>query len=542
MANENSIKDQRDRFLAFAFASADLFLEVSEEGKVVFVFGAAKGLTGIDDKTLMNQNWLELFSAYDQALILNTYERAKPGLRCGPLLVTLSEKMGSKNAILTGIKMPGSNTFYVTLGLSNALMSKLAQMMNPPASPEVLGRENFTEAAKDALFHAKSVGEDVNLTLFDFAPTEEYKAKFGDEAWGKFQEALGEALIQESYDGYTAGQIGEGRYSVLHNANVSADMIQEKILELSKEKDPNGDGIEIDSKTITADLEAMSEKDASRALFYTIHEFERKGAELTIETLNSGFDDYVKANAEKMKEFKNFIQSSSFNIHFQPIVNLQTKEATHYEMLCRFNYGDTLEWITFGEDMGLAAEFDMAMCERAINFIKFKGGVTHTKFSINISGQSIEDDKFFEDLMLLLSKHPGMESRLMFEITESSGIHDLKKVSHFVTELQQKNFKIALDDFGAGSASFQYLQQLEVDYVKIDGKYTRKLLSSQRDAAMIKNLVQMCRDLGIEVIAEYVEDTEQVKLLQEMGVTYGQGYFFGKPSAQPNYINPNEKD
>jgi EAL domain-containing protein (putative c-di-GMP-specific phosphodiesterase class I) len=537
MTKDANIKEQRDRFLAFAFASSDLFIEVSEEGKITFALGAAKGLTGINEKALIGLSWLEMFSPYDQSLILTTYERAKPGQRCGPLLVTLSQKMGNKAAIMSGIKMPESNVFYVTLGISNALMSKLANMMNPPASQEVLSRENFNEAVKDALFHAKSTGENVKLTLLDFTPTEEYKATFGTDGWKQFQDAVGEVLVQESYDGYTAGIVADGRFSVLHDENITADFLRDKIFQLSKQKAPNGQGVKVETRTIASDLDSMTERDAARAVFYTIHEFERKGTELTIETLNSGFNDYVNANAQKMKEFKNFISSSSFNIFFQPIVNLQTKEASHYEMLCRFSHGDTQEWIMFGEDVGMAAEFDMAMCERAINFIKFKGGVTHTKFSLNISGQSIEDEDFFENLLKLLNKHPGIANRLMFEVTESSQIQDLKKVSAFVSELRNQNFKIALDDFGAGAASFRYLQKLDVDYVKIDGKYTRKLLSSQRDVALVKNLVQMCADLNMKVIAEFVEDEQQIKILQDMGVEYGQGYLFGKPASSPNYIN-----
>ena len=128
----------------------------------------------------------------------------------------------------------------------------------------------------------------------------------------------------------------------------------------------------------------------------------------------------------------------------------------------------------------------------------------------------------------------------MFEITESSHIKDLEKVNKFVTNLKNEGYQIALDDFGAGSASFQYLQQLHVDHLKIDGKYTRKLLSSQRDAAMVKNLVQMCKDMDIKVIAEFVEEEAQLEVLRNLEVEYGQGYLFGKPAPKPEYL-PIEK-
>ena len=123
----------------------------------------------------------------------------------------------------------------------------------------------------------------------------------------------------------------------------------------------------------------------------------------------------------------------------------------------------------------------------------------------------------------------------MFEITESTTIQDLDMVNHFIRILQDEGYKVCLDDFGAGSASFQYLHQLNVDYVKIDGSYTRKLLSSERDAIMLKNLSQMCMDLNIKVIAEMVEQEEQAERLRNMGIGYGQGYLFGKAKPSPEY-------
>lgn len=336
-----------------------------------------------------------------------------------------------------------------------------------------------------------------------------------------------------------AAEITDGRYSLIHDKNVDPEALLSQIKELAQEQDPNGTGFDITTKTVTSDLSELSERDASRALMYTIHEFERKGTELTIETLNSGLKSYVNANAARIREFQSIIERTHFNLYFQPIVDLKTLQASHYEMLCRFEKGDTLEWIMFGEDIGMASEFDLAVCERAINYARFKAGGTKTRFSVNLSGQSIQCEEFNEKLIDMLSKDDKLKNRLIFEVTESSHIKDLDMVNEFIKKLKNQGYQVALDDFGAGSASFQYLQQLEVDHLKIDGKYTRKILNSERDVAMIKNLTNMCRDMGIKVVAEFVENLEQWKLLRELGVNYGQGYLFGKPSPKPDYI-PNE--
>tara|TARA_B100002003_G_C13760738_1_gene378025 strand:- start:191 stop:586 length:396 start_codon:yes stop_codon:yes gene_type:complete len=130
----------------------------------------------------------------------------------------------------------------------------------------------------------------------------------------------------------------------------------------------------------------------------------------------------------------------------------------------------------------------------------------------------------------------------MFEITESSHIKDLETVNKFVLDLKKDGYQVALDDFGAGSASFEYLQQLHVDHLKIDGKYIKKILSSQRDLALVKNLTQLAKDLGIKVVAEFVEDEKQLEVLRELNVDYGQGYLFGKPTQKPDYLPPEKID
>ena len=147
----------------------------------------------------------------------------------------------------------------------------------------------------------------------------------------------------------------------------------------------------------------------------------------------------------------------------------------------------------------------------------------------------MQNEPFFRTLMAKLSMSSELSSRLIFEITESTTIENLETVNNYIRALQQAGFKVCLDDFGSGSASFQYLQQLQVDYVKIDGAYTQRILESGRDASLVRNLTQMCKDLGIYVVAERIELEAEAKLLREMGVMYGQGYHFSKPRPKPDY-------
>lgn len=537
MADEKSIKKQRDQFLAFSFASADLFIEIDAEEKIIYALGAAKGIIGVSDQSLIGKTWLELFSPIDRPVLRALKAKAKPVLRCGPVLVTLNQDISDgKKAVVTAIVMPGNDHFFLTVGHSNMMMARTGEGIRASNETMIHNRQAFIDTATDALQIARTLGQDVDISVFEFGATQTDIQRFGSQGWSAFNDAVNELLLSKSADGNTAAMVANGKYTILHDKNVDPAVLQEQIRALALEQDLSGHGLRVETKTITSDLSEMSEREASRALLYTIHEFERKGTDITIETLNSGLKTYVSANAQRMKEFQNIIERTHFNLHFQPIVNLKTLEASHYEILCRFEQGDTLEWVMFGEDIGMAADFDIAVCERAINHVSFKAGGTKTRYSVNLSGQSIQDSEFREQLLNMLDKGSNLKSRLMFEITESSHITDLNMVNDFITMLKEKGYEIALDDFGAGSASFQYLQQLHVDYLKIDGKYIKKLLSSQRDLAMVKNLTQMAKDLGIKVIAEFVEDERQFLALRDLGVDFGQGYLFGKPMPHPDYI------
>lgn len=540
--SDEKIKQQRDRFLAFSFASADLFIEVGPDGLITFALGAAQSLTGINEKSIMGQSWLDLFAPKDRTTVLTMREKAKPVARCGPYLVTLDEAIGNgRQAIVTGIKMPDSEKFFITIGFTNVLMAKYAQSVESAEQrSELMDKDSFLLAAKETLDLARSLGQELDLTLIDIDNLEDVKKRLGDDKWGSFTEAITHLLNSKSIDGRAAAEVREGHYSVIHDRTMDAETLKAEIEKLARKNDPAGQGFAIGSKTVSADLESLSERDTTKALIYTINEFERKGTSLTIEKLNSSFKAYVSANAQKILQFKTMVEQLNFDLHFQPIIDLENDAISHFEMLSRFkDQGSTQEWIIFGEDIGMAADFDIAVCERAINYLLYKSQGRRTKFAVNLSGQSMQNEQFFKTLHAKLQMNKSLAERMMFEITESNTIQDLDMVNHFIQILQNDGFKVCLDDFGAGSASFQYLHRLHVDYVKIDGAYTKKILTSDRDGIMVKNLVQMCHDLNIKVIAEMIEEKQQAERMRGLGVHYGQGYLFAKPSARPEYDHQN---
>jgi len=544
MNDIDNLKIQRDRFLAFAFASADLMLEVDPEGKIIYALGAAKAITTIDHQTLEGHNWLSIFHPSCRSALTVLTANASNARRCGPLSVTMDEQLGnSEEAIITAIKMPDDNNLYITIGFINTIMADLSHTIKMARHCEILDRQDFIHSAQSAFDLARAAGQNIDVTLLDFDSTTVIEERMKGEPWEQFTEALSNLLGSYAIDGQTAGEITKGRYGVIHDSNIDTGALCDEVEMLSKESDPKGEGFLIEGKTITSDLRNLAEHDAMKAFVYTIHEFERNGTKLSIENLNTGFEAYVSANTEKIQQIKSMIKGSQFDFSFHAVVDLKSQALNYFEILTSFHAGgSTREWAAFAEDINMSTDFDLAVCDRVINYLLYKSSGHSTKFAVNLSGKSIQSEPFFKALMLRLTKNPDLSNRLIFEITDSTAITDLEMMNHFIKKFQEQGFEICLDDFGTGASSLQTLQQLHVDYVKIAGSYTQKILTSSRDEAILKNMAQMCDELGIKVIAERIETKEQLLKLKNMGIEMGQGYYFSEIEKTPSYDPPSTKN
>ena len=120
-------------------------------------------------------------------------------------------------------------------------------------------------------------------------------------------------------------------------------------------------------------------------------------------------------------------------------------------------------------------------------------------------------------------------------------ITDYNKINNAIQSFREKGHIFCLDDVGAGASSLLYIRHFDVDYAKIDGSYVRNIQNNTKNLSFVKTIVTLCRDVGIDVIAEMVETQEEATILKNLGITFGQGYLFGKPSeimGDLHAINP----
>ncbi len=236
-------------------------------------------------------------------------------------------------------------------------------------------------------------------------------------------------------------------------------------------------------------------------------------------------------------QLEDALRSDRFLLHFQPIMPLQddSDDGLHYEVLLRV-LDESGQVISPIELLNAAEQFDMAT--RVDNWVVnavFDWLAKHPDHldklslcSINLSGASIGDSNF---LIFLKEKLQGSKiplEKISFEVTEHAAIKNILKARDFIETIQEFGCKFALDDFGSGQSSFAYLKDLPVDILKIDGVFVKGIHLEPVNYAMVKAINDVGQVMKMKTIAEYVENEEICNSLKEIGVDYGQGYYFGK--------------
>ncbi len=188
-------------------------------------------------------------------------------------------------------------------------------------------------------------------------------------------------------------------------------------------------------------------------------------------------------------------------------------------------------FIPAAERYGLISAIDRWVIRAALDRLSSQNGrqALDYRFAINVSGQSLGEEGFL-DFVVEQFERTGVEpARIHFEITETSAIADLPHAMRFIAVLKRMGCRFVLDDFGKGLSSFSYLQNLPVDFLKIDGGFVRNLTSDPIQAALVASIHEIGHVMGLATIAESVEDNETLEALKKIGVDYVQGFLFSKP-------------
>jgi len=537
------LKFERDRFVAFAFCWGDILLELDLNFNISFAGGALTPITGKNEVDIIGSPVTDIIAEADHNLFIQVVSGTDDHNRIESISIRLQGRKGPTPPIeMMGYRIKDlNNHLFIAFRLGNNFGR--ANRLKKDEESGLLDQGSFIEAAQARIKQNALSNTPVEMTMLDMDQLQNLADGLGNEDAAHFMNSVGAYLRSSSIGGDTAGRISDNKFGLVHKQGMRVEDLQDKLSQMASHVSHGKVKLDINAATLAVDTNNISDEDLANGLTYTINQFKNsRGKDFSVQSLTRSMSDLVGEAYEKITTFKKVVKEREFFIVFQPIIGTRSGKIHHYECLARFrgeHAGKSpYEYIVFAEETGLIPEFDLAMAQMALQWLGQQAKGKEYHLAVNISGNSVGNAEYIKGLLFLLNDNIWAKDSLMFEITESSRLDDLDEANKFIQELRKMGFKVCLDDFGAGAASFQYLSTLEVDIVKLDGSAIRNALKARKGRSFLIALGNLCRDLKVETIAEMIDNPKGLTFVRDCGIGYVQGYLFGKPSTNIRDFDP----
>ncbi|MCG7495545.1 EAL domain-containing protein [Vibrio sp. Of7-15] len=246
---------------------------------------------------------------------------------------------------------------------------------------------------------------------------------------------------------------------------------------------------------------------------------------------------------EKSIQVKQALQENRFTLFSQKIVSFECPDSLMLEVLIRMidEHGELVspaEFLGASERYGLMPDIDMYVATKLIDVFKYNRCIDDIeRVGINISGQSLKDEVFRDRLFTLLMTQSVIPlNKICIEVTESVAITNLNDAATFLSDLKNKGVYISIDDFGAGYTSYQYLNKIPFDSIKIDGEFIKTMGHDPINMALVEATISIADSLNAKVVAEFVTDEVSYHRCQKMGMHYAQGYYLHQPEPMSQLL------
>ena len=252
------------------------------------------------------------------------------------------------------------------------------------------------------------------------------------------------------------------------------------------------------------------------------------------ETFN--VEQQYKNNMEWTKKINWAIENDKIRAFFQPIFDNKTNKLVSCECLIRLidsedNIITPYHFLTIAKKSKLYSKLTKIMIEKSCQYFEHLA----CDFSINLSVEDVLDEEITEYILLNIEKY-NVSKKIIFELLETEGIENYEEVSSFINKMKSLGCRIAIDDFGSGYSNFEYLLQLNIDYIKIDGSLIKNIDFDTNAQIVVETIINFAKKLNILIIAEYVHNEAIYKKVKELNIDRSQGFFLAEPQETVSFI------
>ncbi len=421
--------------------------------------------------------------------------------------------------------------------------ASLARLIDHDPQTKALNQRGLNDAVKRAMQMAAS-GVPCALVELDIDRFKTLNDLYGHLVGDQLLSAVCDRLIVAAGPNAEIARIGDSFRIVLFRCDAQGSVAAAERMHRAVSNQP----LEVAGRILTVSASVgvvpfehgMDVRDVIAASSQACAEAKSRGRNRVVHMARQ--DMALRGYLEELKVQENLqdkLNSQRFYLEFQPIVSFRSAfETLNYEVLVRMRGEDGAtispgRFIPAAERNGQMSLIDRWVLLKTLHWLQ--DHPHHLKrldyATINLSGASLNDARFVDNIFAMMSEFPGVLSKLCFEITETVALADRRATRRFSERLHSMGGRIALDDFGAGYTSFTYLREIEADIIKIDGSFVRDINQNPANFAITRMIVELSHELGKRCVAEWAEHPDVIATLMQLGVDFGQGYALARPMA-----------
>ena len=553
-AKSDELRSERDFIKSLLDTAQLIIVTMNEQFQVTLFNDHGEKLTGYKEAEILNTDVARMFPAGNWLEAKNRFNE----LLAGNLQITEQDaELIDKNGLIKQIswlhsRLENNNNNAVILSVGLDMTEKkeaekrIVWMAEHDPLTDLCNRRKFTEEFEKSLRSAIRYHHNNTLLYLDLDQFKDINDTSGHRAGDELLVLVAKTLKKVTRFTDLVARLGGDEFAVLmpESDDAGARILAKKILqELAT--------IQLEYGTvrhkITASIGIVHYPlhDASIHELLTFADLAMYKAKTSGKSNYHVFsaDDQTRQELETRVFWKHQIEDAlenhNFILHYQPILELKSNTVEHYEVLIRMHHPETGDislpgkFIEVAEQVGLIRNIDQLVINSGIKKLaEMQQQGIKARFAINLSASIIDAPMLLPLLKKLIKKYNIDPAGLIFEVTETVAVSNLQQAKAMMLAIKALGCQFSLDDFGVGFSSFNYMRELPVDIIKIDGIFIKDLDKNADDQLFVKALVDVAKGLGRKTIAEFVENRAVLTLLRTYGVDFAQGYYIGRPAPK----------
>ena len=519
-------------------AAGDLCIHFDQQRRIIDIKVACQAYLGTHPIRLTSQKLENVLPNVDRAIndAANLLRRGLP-----PVNVTFHLDSDTSDFQFEGKLATTGNGDYVLLARDVTERCQLEERLEHRALHDPLtGLANRTQFQLNASYALKQ-GKNIAVLLADMDDFKSINDSLGEEFGDSLLKVLAERILAFTRDTDTAFRIGADEFGILLSSDCPLEFAESIAHRLTEElcKPVRIDDVEVEPQ-VSVGLAIGSSgqsfeatiRDAGFAL-----ERAKSHKKTSIVVCDDAVRDQLQERNTMKRDISRAIRQREFVVFYQPIMGLQSNQIVGFEALVRWDHPSRgllspFFFLDIAEETGAIVDIGEQVLEKACRDLQEIGTLfpkSKLKVNVNLASQQVQDVRLVQVINDVLSRTKLPPNKLTLEITESALIEDFEKASRVIRKLREQGMQIALDDFGAGHSSLTYLQQLPLDYLKLDRALISSVCESSSQRAITECVARLGKALQLKVVAEGIETEDQHKMVEILGCDMAQGFLFSKP-------------